>query len=208
MRILITAGPTREYLDTVRFLSNASSGKMGYAIAAEARERGHDVVLVSGPVDRPVPAGVELVQVVSAEQMLAAALSAFDDCAAAVMAAAVCDFRPAQQHDHKLPKASHSRSLELVRNPDICAILGQHKAGRVVVGFAMEDRDHHARAAQKLREKHCNAIVMNAVEAAGVDEARIEILRVDAGWLPAASGVKATLARVVVELVETLVAAG
>jgi phosphopantothenoylcysteine decarboxylase/phosphopantothenate--cysteine ligase len=205
MRILITAGPTREHLDTVRFLSNSSSGRMGYAIAAEGIRRGHQVVLVSGPVDRPAPRGVLLESVTSAAEMFDACVRLFADCDAAVMAAAVCDYAPARPADRKLEKKTDGPLIvELHPTRDICAHLGAGKGHRVVVGFAMEDHDHHAHAEAKLQRKRCDAIVMNDRTSAGRDEGTIEILAARRGWRTPVSGSKDALARVIVDLVESL----
>ncbi len=205
MRILVTAGPTREYFDSVRFISNPSSGKMGYAIAAEAAARGYDVVLVSGPVALPVPDGVRVVHVVSAEEMFQASLGVFEKCHAAVMTAAVCDYRPTRRLDHKLKKQNRVRPIHLQPTADICAYLGGIKGDRVVVGFAMEDHDHEQHAEAKLRRKHCDAIVLNGLENVGVDDARIRVLRADRGWQGTAAGTKMQMAETVLNLVEDLV---
>ncbi|MBI4718907.1 MAG: phosphopantothenoylcysteine decarboxylase [Planctomycetes bacterium] len=208
MQLLVTAGPTREYLDTVRYLSNASSGRMGYAIAAEAARRGHKVTLVSGPVELPDPAGVDVVRVVSAHAMLRAAVALFEECRAAIMAAAVADYRPATRRDQKMKKRRRSMSIQLVPTEDICAHLGRDKGNRIVVGFAMEDHDHHEHAMEKLRRKHCDAIVLNGPGNVGGESGEIEIFRDDIGWQPARSGTKAQLAGAVVDLVEDLIATG
>ena len=121
MRFLITTGPTREYLDPVRFLSNASSGKMGYACAAAAQRRGHKVVLVSGPVERPRPQGVKLVKVVTAAQMAQAVAKHFDKCDCVIMTAAVCDYRPKKISGHKLRKGKGKMRLDLECTEDILA---------------------------------------------------------------------------------------
>jgi phosphopantothenoylcysteine decarboxylase/phosphopantothenate--cysteine ligase len=205
MNLLLTAGPTREYFDSVRFLSNASTGRMGYAIAAEAVRRGHHVILVSGPVDITPPEGVELIRVVSASEMLAAAARGFDRADAAIMAAAVCDYRPATREATKMPKALSGLSLSLEPTADICAHLGAIKGTRVMVGFAMEDHDHHAHAEGKLRRKHCDAIILNDVSTAGAESGSIEIFRSAGGWSGRHSGTKAALAAAIVDLVEGLV---
>jgi len=205
MRILVTAGPTREFFDSVRFISNPSSGKMGYAIATEATASGYDVVLVSGPVSLPEPPGVDVRHVVSAEEMFTAAVAAFEGCHAAVMTAAVCDYRPTRRMEHKLQKHNRVRPIQLQPTKDICAHLGQLKGDRVVIGFAMEDHDHHAHAEAKLRRKHCDAIVLNGLENVGVDDAVVEILQADAGWSKPIHGDKTLVAREVVALVERLV---
>jgi phosphopantothenoylcysteine decarboxylase/phosphopantothenate--cysteine ligase len=205
MHILVTAGPTREYFDTVRFLSNPSSGKMGYAIAGEAARRGHAVVLISGPVALPEPAGAELIHVGSAEEMLQAVTLRFDQCQALVMTAAVCDYRPTKRLDHKLKKQHRVRPIHLQPTEDILAHLGRVKGDRVVIGFAMEDHDHHKNAEAKLRRKRCDAIVLNGIENVGGDSADVQILRADTGWSPPMAGTKVQIAAALVDLVEDLV---
>jgi phosphopantothenoylcysteine decarboxylase/phosphopantothenate--cysteine ligase len=205
MRILVTAGPTREYIDTVRYISNPSSGKMGYAIAAEAVSRGHEVVLVSGPVTLPTPEGVELVRVTSAREMFEVTTSAFGRCSAAIMAAAVCDYRPIARAGRKQPKSKETITVSLEPTEDICAHLGAVKGDRIVIGFAMEDHDHRRNAEVKLERKRCDAIVLNDVDATGADLAKIEILRKGFGWSQSYHGTKADCARRVVELAESLV---
>ena len=204
MRILVTAGPTREFFDSVRFISNPSSGRMGYAIAAEAARRGHEVLLVSGPVEQAVPEGVEVVRVVSADEMFAAATSLFEKCHAAVMTAAVCDYRPARRREHKMKKQNRVRAVRLMPTRDICAHLGEIKGDRIVVGFAMEDHDHKTHAETKLRRKRCNAIILNGIGNVGGDVAEIEILRADLGWSEPTSGTKAAVAVSVIDLLEDL----
>ncbi len=204
MRLLITAGPTREYFDSVRFVSNPSSGKMGYAIASCAARRGHATVLVSGPVDLPDPEGVDVLRVVSAQEMFQVALSKFAECHAAVMTAAVCDYRPARRLSHKLKKQARTRTINLVPTTDICARLGAIKGDRIVIGFAMEDHDHRKNAEAKLKRKLCDAIVLNGIENVAGDDAEIKILRADRGWQASVGGSKVVLAEVVVDLVENL----
>jgi len=205
MRLLITAGPTREYFDSVRFISNPSSGKMGWAIAQAAARRGHQGVLVLGPVDLPDPPGVETIRVVSAEEMFEAAVGRFDECHATVMTAAVCDYRPARRLDHKLKKQNRVRGVQLVPTRDICAHLGRNKGPRVVVGFAMEDHDARRHAEVKLAAKHCDAIVLNGLANVAADDATIEILRSGGAWSPPLSGSKQQLAEAIIGLVEELV---
>jgi phosphopantothenoylcysteine decarboxylase/phosphopantothenate--cysteine ligase len=205
MRILVTAGPTREFFDSVRFVSNPSSGKMGFAIAAEFVRRGHEVVLVAGPVELPDPKGVEVLRVVSADEMFEAATSRFPQCQAAVMTAAVCDYRPARRLDHKLKKQNRIRPIQLVPTRDICAEFGRTKQDRVVIGFAMEDRNHQENAEGKLKRKRCDAIVLNGLENVAAEAASVRILCPPAGWGPVESGSKAQIAAIVVQLVENLV---
>lgn len=204
MRILVTAGPTREHFDSVRFISNASSGRMGYAIATEAVRRGHQVVLVSGPVELPGPKGLEIIRVVSAREMFEAAVSHFQECQAVVMTAAVCDYRPSRRLANKLKKKNRSRPINLQPTEDILAHLGKIKGDRVLVGFAMEDRDHHANAEAKLRRKRCDAMVLNGIGNVGGKSAVVEILRADTGWSDPLAGSKTRIAAAVVDLVESL----
>ena len=204
MRILITAGPTREYFDTVRFISNASTGKMGYAIASQAVSRGHDVTLISGPVALQPPASVKTVQVTSAEDMFTAAERAFADCDAAIMTAAVCDYRPAEQRTRKFKKTDQSLQIELTPTRDICAHLGGIKGPRLVIGFALEDHDARAHAADKLARKRCDAIVLNSPQTLGSEQAAIEVLTADGHWHEKQVGTKQQLAGYLVGLVEQL----
>ena len=163
MKILVTAGPTREALDPVRFLSNRSTGKMGYSIAAVAAERGHAVRLISGPVVLEAPAGVVLSRVVTAAAMLEAVLAEFEWCDALVMSAAVADWRPTTVAAEKLKKADMSATLELERTPDILAEVGKTKRGRIVVGFAAETENLLSEARRKLASKRLDMIVANDV---------------------------------------------
>lgn len=174
-RVLVTAGGTREALDPVRSLTNRSSGKMGFAIAAEAARRGAEVVLVAGPASLPTPAGVRRIDVVSALEMRDAVLAEFDAATLIVKAAAVADFRPASRAEHKIKKEALAEedglTLELVRNPDILAEISRRKGSRIVVGFAAESEDLVAAAKRKLERKGCDLIVANDVsrEDAGFD---------------------------------------
>ena len=204
MRILVTAGPTREYFDTVRFISNPSSGKMGYAIARKAAQRGHEVILVSGPVDLPDPQGVRVLRVVSAHEMFEASVAEFETCDAAIMTAAVCDYRPSRKLDHKLKKQPRVRPIHLQPTKDICAHLGRIKKHRIVIAFAMEDHDHYAHAEAKLKKKRCDAIVLNGIANVGGDDAEVEILVARRGWSGPLAGSKMEIAGKVVMLTETL----
>ncbi len=168
MKILVTAGPTREAIDPVRYISNRSSGRMGYAVARAAAERGHEVVLVSGPVAIPAPEGVRLVPVVSAEDMRAAVQARLEACDALVMCAAVADWRPASVNPVKIKKMGTTPVLRLVKTPDILAGASARKGDRIFVGFAAETGgDFEAEAARKRRKKHCDLVVVNDVTAPG-----------------------------------------
>ena len=207
MRILITAGPTREFFDTVRFISNPSSGKMGFALAETAIERGHQVDLVAGPVEIEPPVGARVVRVVSAEEMFRASLEAFEHCQAAIMTAAVCDYRPARTLHHKLRKQSRIKQITLKPTRDICSHLGSVKGRRVLIGFAMEDHDHRAHAEAKLVRKRCDAMVLNGPENVGAERAMVEILTADGAWGGPVQGSKCRVAEHVIRLTERLVKA-
>ena len=164
-RILVTAGPTYEDIDPVRFIGNYSSGKMGFAIAEEAAARGAEVVLVAGPVSlQTISPSIMRVDVRSAREMLDAAEKAFESCDAAILSAAVADYAPDHRHDTKL-KREHTEGLELklVKNPDIAARLGAIKGNRKLVGFALETDHEHENAIGKMQRKGLDMIVLNSL---------------------------------------------
>ena len=170
-RVLVTAGPTREYIDPIRFISNKSSGKMGYAIAQAAQYRGAKVTLISGPTHLQAPQGVELIHVETAIEMRDTTLARADDADVIVMAAAVADYRPHQTKSHKIKKSEYELTLNLKRNPDILLELGTGKKAQILVGFAAETEDEIPNAQEKLRKKNLDLIVVNNVlqEGAGFD---------------------------------------
>lgn len=168
LRVLVTAGPTQEAMDPVRFLSNHSSGKMGYAIAARAAMRGADVTLVSGPTALDTPAGVQRVDIISARDMYDAVLSRAEKQDMIIKAAAVGDYRPAQAAPEKLKKGDDALTVTLARNPDILAALGQRKRpGQLLCGFAMETQNLIDNAESKLRRKNCDMLVANSLRDEG-----------------------------------------
>ena len=166
-RLIVTAGATIEAIDPVRFISNHSSGKMGYAIAGELAARGAEVTLISGRTALPVPPGVERVDVLSAEEMYDAAVRAFEAADGAVMCAAVADYTPAEVSDTKLKKGDGELFIRLRRTRDIAAELGARKGGRLLVGFALETDDEEAHAESKLERKKFDFIVLNSLRDAG-----------------------------------------
>ncbi|WP_372813519.1 bifunctional phosphopantothenoylcysteine decarboxylase/phosphopantothenate--cysteine ligase CoaBC [Paenibacillus sp.] len=166
-RVLITAGATLERIDPVRYISNDSSGKMGYAIAEAAARMGADVTLVSGKVSVPVPPGVTLVEAESTLEMRDAVLSRMDDQDVIIKAAAVADYRPAEQYEHKLKKTEDEMTMRLVKNPDILQLVGERKTKQLVVGFAAETRDLEKFAMDKLQRKRCDLLVANDVTLEG-----------------------------------------
>lgn len=166
--VMVTAGPTVEPIDPVRYLTNRSSGKFGYALATAAAQRGAQVTLVSGPVALPAPAGVEVVYVETARDMLNAAEAAFENADIALFAAAVADVRPTNPANQKLKKGKNDAELsaiQLTENPDILATLGHKKQNQVVIGFAAETNDVIENAQKKLAKKGANMIVANEVGA-------------------------------------------
>lgn len=167
-KMLVTAGPTREAIDPVRFISNRSSGKMGYALAEVARDRGAEVTLVSGPTALPAPPGIKIMRVESAEEMRNAVLAHAGDADIIIQAAAVSDFRPAEVAAQKVKKDTAEPAIKLVRNDDISLILGREKRpGQILVGFAAETENLLANARKKLAEKNLDWIVANDISQEG-----------------------------------------
>jgi phosphopantothenoylcysteine decarboxylase / phosphopantothenate---cysteine ligase len=198
-RVLITSGPTRQYLDPVRYISNASSGRMGSALAAAALAKGWEVVLVSGPVDIPYPPGAEVIPVISTEEMLEEALRVFKTCDGAIGVAAPCDYRPVRVAKHKLSKTGGSLKLHLIETPDIMAALGRNKGERWMVGFALETSDVHLRAFQKLERKSLDMIVANGPSAIHSDDTSIDMLTPDGQVVASCEGTKTNVALRIVE---------
>ncbi len=199
---LITAGPTREYLDNVRFLSNASSGKMGYALVEAAIAFGHQVVLVSGPVKLAPPAGCEFHPVETTGQMYDACLQLFPRCDGVIGAAAVCDYRPLERLPGKLTKTGRSIVMQFVENPDILAELGRRKEQRWVVGFALESQDPRENALRKLQAKSCDAIVLNHPRAIGAESNRVELIDKSGQTVAAWEAGKSEIARLLVAWID------
>ena len=182
-QFLITAGPTREYLDDVRYLSNASSGRMGYALARAAEKEGHPVHLVTGPLELPPPKGARVTSVVSALEMERAVRTAAREADIVIMAAAVADFRPAFRVEGKIKRPGRGgrggrMTLELVENPDILAGLGRRRSrkGQLLVGFALEKERILEHGREKLLAKKADLLAVNRVEVIGKDRTRLWIL--------------------------------
>jgi phosphopantothenoylcysteine decarboxylase/phosphopantothenate--cysteine ligase len=213
LRVLVSAGPTQEDLDPVRYLTNRSSGKMGFAVAERAAARGASVVLVAGPVHLATPPGVRRVDVRSAVEMRGAILAAAGDRLAAVdvivMTAAIADFRPASVSAGKIKKDAADLTVPLVRNPDVLAELGALREGRrpVLVGFAMETADDEGLARlgrEKLDRKRCDLVVANeAREAFGGDESRVVLVAAD-GATPLPRATKRAVADAILDRVRAL----
>lgn len=166
-RFIVTAGATVEAIDPVRYITNHSTGKMGYAIAGELAARGAEVCLVSGRTSLPAPQGVERIDVLSAADMYSAVIERWGEADGAVMCAAVADYTPAEVADRKLKKSDDDMSIRLCRTRDIAAALGADKGGRILVGFALETDDEQAHAEAKLMKKNLDFIVLNSLRDEG-----------------------------------------
>ncbi|MFN2549817.1 MAG: bifunctional phosphopantothenoylcysteine decarboxylase/phosphopantothenate--cysteine ligase CoaBC [Myxococcales bacterium] len=201
--VLVTAGPTREALDPVRFLSNPSSGKMGYALAEAARDRGANVTLIAGPTSLPDVRDVRLVHIESAEDLARAVDEHIAQVRVVVMAAAVADQRPARKAAQKVKKTEGKEVLELVRTPDILAGLGARKVHPLLVGFAAETQDVEQNARDKLSRKQLDLIVANDVkDAFGKETNRVVVLAKDGGRAEL-SGTKIALAHAIWDMVRS-----
>lgn len=166
-RVVVTAGRTEQPIDPVRFITNRSTGKMGYAIADQARRRGAEVTLISGPTELTAPTGVSMVSIRTVAELKAATLRAYENADALIMTAAVLDFRPEEVAESKIKKRDGGLSLRLLPNEDFLIPLGETKGERVVIGFAMETDDALANARKKLEEKHLDLIVLNELNVEG-----------------------------------------
>lgn len=204
MHFLITAGGTREYIDPIRFISNASSGKMGYALAHAAEEAGHKVTLISASDLQP-PIGVEFVGVDSAEEMFAAVKKHFNKCDCLIMAAAVSDYTPVRPAKTKIKKTGKFLTIKLKPTTDILKWAGKHrKRNQIVVGFALEDKAIRTHAEKKLKEKNLDMIIANTPAAIGAEKSTVQIKIPDHKWLKLARATKTTLAKKIITLVESI----
>ncbi len=205
MKFVVTAGPTREPLDPVRYLSNRSSGKMGYAIAAAALEAGHEVVLISGPVALAPPAGAELIRVTTGEEMFGAASVHFAQCDVFVMCAAVCDYKPAHYAAQKTKKERGPFSLALEPARDILSSLTSDPHDCFVVGFAAETQELRTNAQRKLLEKNCDLLVANDVARNDIgmdsDENELQIFSQDGTEKKLSREKKTELARALLKII-------
>jgi phosphopantothenoylcysteine decarboxylase/phosphopantothenate--cysteine ligase len=207
-RILITAGPTRESIDPVRFISNPSSGKMGYALARAAEMRGADVTLVTGSSALAAPFNVHTVRVTSAADMAAAVLDRLTDADIVIKSAAVADYRPLSPAVHKIKKTRGGQILQLERTQDILETVGQRKSNQVLVGFAAETQDLDENAAAKLVAKNLDMLVGNLIGAAGTgfetDTNQVTLYFKDGSKEPLAMMPKADLAHIILDRVAQL----
>ncbi len=201
MKILVTAGPTREYLDDVRYLSNPSTGKMGFECAIEASKAGHSVTLVTGPVDLPNPKGVTVVRVTTADEMRDAAMKVYRSADAVIATAAVSDYRPARRAKGKIKKGPVRMTLELVRTPDILGDMGAKKGRRVLIGFALESQNGQVNALEKLRAKNLDAVVLNGPSSFGADAIDATVLSANGSRETFRGVKKRMLARLLVDFI-------
>lgn len=204
MKFLVTAGPTHEHLDPVRYLGNASSGKMGYALAREARRKGHRAALISGPTSIAAPEGVTVTRVVSADEMKAAVLRSLPGCDCLIMAAAVADFRPARASKTKIPREADRMTLDLVRTPDIIAAARRAAKEKVIVGFSLETERGETRAREKMAAKGADFVVLNDPTTIGADRIACRLLYPDGRSEVLAAQAKSAAARKIIRAAEKI----
>ncbi|MEJ5259147.1 MAG: phosphopantothenoylcysteine decarboxylase [Anaerohalosphaeraceae bacterium] len=206
-RILITAGGTREYIDPVRFLSNAGSGQMGYALARAALRAGHRVTLISAPTTLKPPAQAELLRVVSCQDMFRAVKEKFPQSDCLIMTAAVSDYTPVKKEKTKMKKSRGILTLRLKPTPDILAWAGRHKKkGQILVGFALEDKNLKQNAEQKLRRKNLDLIVANKPDAIAARQSAVFLKSPSGPWLALPYQSKQRTAGCILRMIEKLFA--
>ena len=204
MRFLITAGGTREYIDPVRFITNASSGRMGYALTRAAQKAGHKVTLISASDLQP-PVGVEFVGVDSAAEMFGAVKKHFPRCKCLIMAAAVADYTPFRSAKNKVKKQDKLLTIKLKPTVDILKWVGKHKKkNQIVVGFALEDKKLRANAEKKLKEKNLDMIIANTPAAIGANKSTVQIKTSGSPWSKIENATKVASAKRIIRLVEKL----
>lgn len=205
MRILITAGGTREYIDPVRFISNASSGRMGYALARTALKAGHKVTLITAPTAQKPPGNARIIKVESAAQMWEAAKKHFSLCDCLIMAAAVADYTPVHPAKTKIKKTGNYLTIQLKPTPDILKWAGAHKKKcQILVGFALEDKAIRVRAQKKLKDKNLDMIIANTPAAVGAARTSVLIKTAGRKWLKLRDASKATIAKRIILLAEEI----
>jgi len=203
LNILITVGGTREYIDPVRFISNASTGRMGYALARGAIKAGHDVTLITAPTAIEKPARVKVVDVVTSEDMFDAVKEYFPKCDCLIMSAAVSDYKPENTSEKKIKKSQAEMVIRLAPTQDILKWAGENKKGnQFIAGFALEDTSLKENAESKLKSKNLDMIIANAPTAIGAEASTIYIKTPNADWLELADMAKEKTAEKIVELIE------
>lgn len=202
-RMMITSGPTRQYLDPVRYLTNGSSGRMGRSLAQAALDLGHDVVVISGPVEIEYPMRAEVVPVVSTEDLLDACQRVFPGCDGLIAAAAPCDYRPIRVASHKIAKTGNPLELQLIETPDVVATVGATKRpDQWIVGFALETEDQRLRALVKLEKKSCDLMVLNGPTAMNSRRNQVEIIDRKGSLIDALAGPKEEVARGILQVIQ------
>lgn len=197
-KILITSGPTRQYLDPVRYISNASSGRMGCALAEAALELGHEVCIVSGPVAVTYPTEATVVWVDTTNDMLREVLARFPQVDGLIGAAAPCDYMPVTVSPQKIAKSGQPLALQLIETPDVVASAAATKQPHQwVIGFALETEDRHFRAVVKMQRKFCDMMVSNDASAINSSDNRVDILGSSGALIAAVEGSKAEVARAI-----------
>ena len=205
MRILITAGGTREYIDPVRFISNASSGRMGYALVRAALKAGHTVTLITTPTSLRIPNDATVARVETAAQMLKAVKKIFLRCDCLIRAAAIADYTPARPTKTKIKKTGRSIILKLEPTPDILKWAASHKKkSQIVVGFALEDKALRTRAEKKLKDKNLDMIIANSPAVIGTGNSSVQIKTPDSPWIKIGNATKATIAKKIIHLATKL----
>ncbi len=205
MRILITAGPTREYIDPVRFISNASSGRMACALARAAVKAGHRVTLITAPTSQKPPRQVAVIDVETAVEMFKAVKKHFEKCDCLIMAAAVADYTPVRPAKTKIKKQNKPLTIKLKPTADILKWAGRCKRkDQIVVGFALEDKALRSHAERKLKQKHLDMIIANTPAAIASDRSVVHLKRPDSPWVRIDSTAKDAIAGKIVRLIENL----
>ena len=203
-KILITSGPTRQHIDPVRYITNSSSGRMGSCLAQACIVMGHDVTIVTGPVEVAYPSEAQIISVVSTDEMLSKAVECFPEFDGAIGAAAPCDYQPTEVASRKISKTGDGISLDLIETPDVIATLGGIKrSDQWVVGFALETDDHHFRAITKAQRKCCDLIVLNDVAAIDSKYNEIELLQPDGSCILKVGGAKSQVADAIVAAIQS-----
>jgi phosphopantothenoylcysteine decarboxylase/phosphopantothenate--cysteine ligase len=204
-KILITSGPTRQHIDPVRYITNSSSGRMGSCLARACIKLGHDVTIVTGPVDIVYPPEAQVVSVMSTDEMLQKALEYFPEYDGAIGAAAPCDYQPTEVASRKITKTGDGICLDLIETSDVIATLGAIKrSDQWVVGFALETDDHHFRAITKAQRKCCDLIVLNDVAAIDSKYNEIELLQPDGSCILKAAGNKCQVADEIIAAIQSV----
>jgi phosphopantothenoylcysteine synthetase/decarboxylase len=204
MNILITAGGTREYIDPVRYISNASTGRMGYALARAALKAGHKVTLITAPTSLRPPKGAKLINIETAAEMFKAVKDNFGKVECLIMSAAVSDYTPAKSSKTKIKKANADLEIKLKPTKDILAWAGKNKKDKLVIGFALEDKNLKANAEAKLKNKKLDMIVANSPAAIAAESSTVYIKTPSTDWLELTNKRKQTTARRIISIITKL----